>query len=78
MYIDTSTLTSSKSVSYRPQIDCQADPQIPDLPPAGEIWPLGTDESERPLPGQEFIPVEGIFNACSDGVTCIIDPLRLM
>ena len=49
--------------------------QIPDLPPEGEIWPQGTDESERPLPGQEFIPVEGIFNACSDGVTCVIDPL---
>lgn len=52
--------------------------KIPDLPPEGEVWPIGTDESERPLPGQEFIPVEGIFNACSDGVTCVIDPLRPM
>ncbi|EIW72543.1 hypothetical protein TREMEDRAFT_25231, partial [Tremella mesenterica DSM 1558] len=49
--------------------------KIPDLPPQGQLWPLGTDESERSMPGQEFIPVEGIFCACSDGMTCIIDPL---
>jgi hypothetical protein len=25
------------------------------------------------MPGQEFIPVEGIFSAGSDGLVCIID-----
>lgn len=28
------------------------------------------------MPGQEFIPVEGIFTACSDGVTCVIDRFK--
>nr|ODN87473.1 hypothetical protein L203_03250 [Cryptococcus depauperatus CBS 7841] len=46
--------------------------KIPDLPPAGEIWPQGTDDSERSIPGQGFIFVEGIFTASSDGLTCII------
>ncbi|WVQ92454.1 hypothetical protein IAS59_006263 [Cryptococcus gattii] len=46
--------------------------KIPDLPPAGAIWPQGNDESERSMPGQEFILVEGIFTANSDGLTCII------
>ncbi|WVQ97609.1 hypothetical protein IAU59_004723 [Kwoniella sp. CBS 9459] len=46
--------------------------KIPDLPPCGETWPQGTDESERMMPGQDFILVEGIFTASSDGLTCII------
>jgi hypothetical protein len=46
--------------------------QIPDLPPKGERLPMGTDESERSMPGQEFILVEGIFTASSDALTCII------
>ena len=46
--------------------------QIPDLPPHGELYPLGTDETERTMLGQEFIPVEGIFTASSDGLTCIV------
>ncbi|OXG43927.1 hypothetical protein C349_06519 [Cryptococcus neoformans var. grubii Br795] len=49
--------------------------KIPDLPPAGEIWPQGNDESERSMPGQEFILVEGIFTANSDGLTCIISKI---
>ncbi|WVQ82754.1 hypothetical protein IAT38_004886 [Cryptococcus sp. DSM 104549] len=51
--------------------------KIPDLPPAGEAWPQGTDESERSMPGQEFILVEGIFTANSDGLSCIISKLPL-
>jgi hypothetical protein len=47
-------------------------PKIPDLPPHGELYPLGTDETERSMPGQEFIRVEGIFTASSDGLTCIL------
>ncbi|WVR06048.1 hypothetical protein IAU60_003076 [Kwoniella sp. DSM 27419] len=47
--------------------------KIPDLPPSDETWPQGTDESERSMPGQEFILVEGIFTASSDGLTCIIN-----
>ncbi|WWC86441.1 uncharacterized protein L201_001318 [Kwoniella dendrophila CBS 6074] len=54
--------------------------KIPDLPPHGETWPQGTDASERSMPGQDFILVEGIFTASSDGLTCIItrieDPSR--
>ncbi|WRT64326.1 uncharacterized protein IL334_001258 [Kwoniella shivajii] len=46
--------------------------RIPDLPARGETWPQGTDDSERSMPGQEFILVEGIFTASSDGLTCII------
>jgi len=49
--------------------------QIPDLPAHGEVYPLGTDEGERMMPGQDFIPVEGIFSACSDGLLCIISRL---
>lgn len=37
------------------------------------IWPEGTDESERIMPGQEFISVEAIFTASSDGLTCVIE-----
>lgn len=48
-------------------------PQIPDLPPTTSMWPEGTDESERIMPGQEFIPVEAIFTASSDGLTCVIE-----
>ncbi|ORY29331.1 hypothetical protein BCR39DRAFT_467560, partial [Naematelia encephala] len=47
--------------------------KIPDLPPQGEQMPQGTDETERSMPGQGFIPVEGIFTACSDGLICMID-----
>ncbi|KAK8866101.1 hypothetical protein IAR55_001252 [Kwoniella newhampshirensis] len=50
--------------------------KIPDLPPSDEAWPLGTDESERLMPGQEFILVEGIFTAGSDGLTCIIAKVK--
>ncbi|ODO05938.1 hypothetical protein I350_04999 [Cryptococcus amylolentus CBS 6273] len=46
--------------------------KIPDLPPSDERWPQGTDESERSMPGQGFIRVEGIFTASSDSLTCII------
>lgn len=46
--------------------------QIPDLPPHGELYPQGTDETERSMPGQEFIPVEAIFTASSDGLMCVI------
>ncbi|KAK1925446.1 hypothetical protein DB88DRAFT_194686 [Papiliotrema laurentii] len=46
--------------------------KIPDLPAHGETYPQGTDEQERMMPGQEFIPVEGIFSASSDGLLCII------
>ena len=49
-----------------------ADQQIPDLPARGQRYPEGTDETERMMPGQEFIPVEGIFSASSDGLLCII------
>ncbi|WWC66225.1 uncharacterized protein I206_100126 [Kwoniella pini CBS 10737] len=45
---------------------------ISDLPPRGETWPQGTDESEKSMPGQEFILVEGIFTASSDGLACVI------
>jgi hypothetical protein len=51
------------------------DVQIPDLPPTTSIWPQGTDESERIMPGQEFIAVEAIFTASSDGLTCVIERL---
>jgi hypothetical protein len=47
--------------------------QIPDLPPRGELYPQGTDDSERHMPGQEFILVEAIFTASSDAVVCIIE-----
>ncbi|WVF70296.1 hypothetical protein IAT40_005085 [Kwoniella sp. CBS 6097] len=50
--------------------------KIPDLPPCGEAWPQGTDESERMMPGQDFILVEGIFTASSDGLACIIDKVK--
>ncbi|WWD17694.1 hypothetical protein CI109_102135 [Kwoniella shandongensis] len=50
--------------------------KIPDLPPSDEPWPQGTDESERSMPGQEFILVEGIFTAGSDGLTCIIGKIK--
>ncbi|OCF54256.1 hypothetical protein L486_08170 [Kwoniella mangroviensis CBS 10435] len=49
--------------------------KIPDLPPYGETWPQGTDESERSMPGQDFILVEGIFTASSDGLACIISKI---
>ncbi|RSH92957.1 hypothetical protein EHS25_008405 [Saitozyma podzolica] len=48
---------------------------IPDLPPKGEHYPQGTDESERLMPGQQFIPVEASFLAGSDGLMCIIERL---
>ncbi|OCF41559.1 hypothetical protein I317_04667 [Kwoniella heveanensis CBS 569] len=50
--------------------------KIPDLPPCGEAWPQGTDESERMMPGQDFILVEGIFTASSDGLACIIGKVK--
>lgn len=50
--------------------------KIPDLPPISSIWPGGTDESERMMPGQEFIQVEAIFTASSDGLTCVIERLQ--
>lgn len=50
----------------------RANEQIPDLPPEGHTYPQGTDESERHMPGQEFILVEGIFTAGSDAVICVI------
>ncbi|WVW82501.1 hypothetical protein I302_104512 [Kwoniella bestiolae CBS 10118] len=50
--------------------------KIPDLPPHGETWPQGTDDSERSMPGQEFILVEGIFTASSDGLACIISKIN--
>ncbi|KAL1405988.1 hypothetical protein Q8F55_007671 [Vanrija albida] len=46
--------------------------KIPDFPPQGITLPQGTDETERSMPGQEFIPVEGIFIASSDGIACVI------
>jgi len=49
--------------------------KIPDYPPQNEAYPTGTDESERLMPGQEFIPVEGIFTACSDALLCVISRL---
>lgn len=51
--------------------------KIPDLPPHGATFPKGTDESERSMPGQEFIPVEGIFTASSDGMMCIVSRLNV-
>ncbi|TXT08706.1 hypothetical protein VHUM_02834 [Vanrija humicola] len=48
--------------------------KIPDFPPEGIPLPQGTDETERSMPGQEFIPVEGIFIASSDGIACVIGP----
>jgi hypothetical protein len=51
---------------------CDPTEQIPDLPPEGHVHPQGTDESERHMPGQEFILVEGIFTAGSDAVVCVI------
>jgi hypothetical protein len=29
------------------------------------------------MPGQEFIPVEGIFTASSDGMMCIVSRLNV-
>ncbi|KAL7419261.1 hypothetical protein Q5752_006098 [Cryptotrichosporon argae] len=47
--------------------------KIPDLPPAGQTEPLGTDETERSMPGQDFITVSAMVTASSDGVAVIID-----
>ncbi|KAK4683834.1 hypothetical protein P7C73_g6385, partial [Tremellales sp. Uapishka_1] len=49
--------------------------QIPDLPPKGELYPRGTDVSERSMAGQKFILVEAIFTASSDALTCVITRL---
>jgi hypothetical protein len=57
----------------RDLVRVEADGQIPDLPPTSSIWPEGTDESERIMPGQEFIAVEAIFTASSDGLTVVIE-----
>ncbi|CAK9783186.1 hypothetical protein CC85DRAFT_263927 [Cutaneotrichosporon oleaginosum] len=48
--------------------------KIPDPPPAGQAEPQGTEESVR-VDGQEFISVEGIFTASSDGIAAIITPV---
>lgn len=49
--------------------------KIPDFPPLDQVFPLSTDEDERSMPGQEFIPVEAVFTAGSDGVLCVIERL---
>lgn len=38
--------------------------------------PQGTDGTERMMPGQGFILVEGIFAAGSDGVICVIERVQ--
>ncbi|BEJ13446.1 hypothetical protein CspHIS471_0306200 [Cutaneotrichosporon sp. HIS471] len=48
--------------------------KIPDLPPLNHAEPQGTEESVR-VEGQEFIRVEGIFTASSDGIAAIIAPV---
>lgn len=49
--------------------------KIPDFPLLDEVFPQSTDEDERSMPGQEFIPVEAVFTAGSDGVLCVIERL---
>ncbi|GMK56533.1 hypothetical protein CspeluHIS016_0303730 [Cutaneotrichosporon spelunceum] len=48
--------------------------KIPDFPPPNYAEPQGTEESVW-SEGQEFVRVEGIFTASSDGVAAIIAPV---
>lgn len=49
--------------------------KVPDLASDGQrAHEHDTDETAAARPGQEFITVEGIFTASSDGIVVIISP----